>query len=127
MKRTTLHRQTAWAALALALGFSFMADSVSRLAELTWRPGQTPVPCPRYQPQDPSGALPAESSKKVPQLQAFSQALTTPDPVRFAPPNPIFSADPPDRTPEYWRSVEGGFPASSAGCDRLPGKRAPPA
>lgn len=127
MKRNTFHRQITWAALALALAFSFMADTVSRLAEQTSRGGRAPVNCPRYQPQDSSGVVPVESRKKAPQLLASSQAVTTPDPVRLALPNPVFSADPPDRMPEYWRSAEGGLHAASAGCDRLPGKRAPPA
>jgi hypothetical protein len=127
VKKNSIHRQITWAALALALAFSFMADTVSRLAEQTSRGRRAPVNYPRYQPQDASGVVPVESRKKAPQLLASSQAVTTPDPVRLALPSPVFFADPPDRTPQYCRSAEGWLDAASAGCVRLPGTRAPPA
>ena len=127
MKRKPFHRQIFWTALALALGFSFMADTVCRLAGQTLHGGRATVNYPRYQPHDSSGVVPVDSRKKAPQLLASSQAVTTPDPVRLALPSPVFLANPPDRLPEFWQSAEGGFPAASAGCDRLPGKRAPPA
>ncbi len=127
MKRNLIPRHIGWTALALALGFSFMADTVSRLAEQSVCSGRAPVNCPRYQPQDPSGVVPVESRKKAPQLVAASQAVTTPDPVRLGLPSPVLFAAPPDRTLEYQRSAEGDFQAAAAGGERLPGKRAPPA